>query len=141
MTLTQANASLLKDHCQLVDGVILSSYQCPKSKIKLPLATCEYINNYQEKLFFNGCSGPSGGYEKQFYVSCIEHDLCYHHEPATNGLTQKECDIKFYQKMLNACKSGVTNRKHCEKWAKRLYRAVRLIGGIAYRCSNQYANY
>jgi hypothetical protein len=123
--------------CESRGGLVKSYYTRHKSNIPLPVRTCVFENSYGETQFFNGCSGPSGGHNSLFYSSCIKHDLCYHHEPATNGYTQKVCDQNFLNNMLEACESGANNKSKCVRWAKTLYRGLRIIGTPAFHCANE----
>lgn len=134
-------ADLLEDSCFDYEGEIVKKYTCPKSKLPLPIRTCVFINKNGNQQFYNGCSGPSGGHKEIFYSSCIQHDLCYHHEPITNRLTQKECDYQLYENLLENCDNRATNIPKCRKWAKYMYRALRLIGKPAFHCSNELSSY
>jgi hypothetical protein len=136
-----ANASLLADYCNQYNGKVFKGYKCPKSKIPLPIKTCEFKNKTGTKQFFNGCSGPSGGHSTIFFPSCIQHDLCYHHEPISNGYAQSKCDYNFLQGMLKACEKDALNISRCKKWAKIMYRGVRVIGKPAFHCANYPAEY
>jgi hypothetical protein len=134
-------AGPLQDHCKDLGGHVSKMYTCPKSKLPLPITTCSYRNQYNEVQFFNGCSGPTGGYKKIFFPACIQHDLCYHHEPATNGYTRKKCDQDLYKDLRLACEKGAKNIRKCKKWASFMYRAVRIVGLPAYHCANQRSTY
>lgn len=131
------SANELSLACNARNGEVKSSYTCPKSNIPLPVKTCVFQNSYGETQFFNGCSGPSGGHSKIFYNSCIKHDLCYHHEPATNGYTQKSCDKNLRDNMITACETSADDISKCIWWAKALYRGLRIIGTAAYHCSDE----
>lgn len=130
----------LTEFCQAVDGEMHRSYRCPKSGLKLPVRTCEYLNNQDDLQFVNGCSGPTGGHTEYFFKACIVHDLCYHHEPSTNGLERKDCDQLFLNTALEGCE-GAPNKKSCHFWAKLMYNSLRVIGGPAFHCSDEPANY
>lgn len=137
-------ANSLEDFCSEKEGQILTKYQCPKSRLTLPVKTCEYRNVQGDKLFVNGCTGPSGGFESIFFTACLRHDLCYHHEPATNGLDRKDCDKAFLDSTLKACENNVTDEKEAEKcrsWANIMFLALRVIGAPAFHCSDSVANY
>lgn len=138
---TSVNADLLVEACKNVGGTVYKGYKCPKSKIPLPIKTCEYKNEDGIKQFFNGCSGPSGGHTKLFYPACIKHDLCYHHEPISNGLGQSKCDYQLLDGMLKACEEDAVDLQRCKKWARIMYRGVRIIGKPAFHCANYPANY
>ncbi len=142
LTLSQplfANNLLLSLYCEEYNGKIKNSYKCPKSKLIIPLKFCIIQRENKPPLFFDGCSGPSGGHRKLFFPHCIEHDLCYHREPSTNGRPQVECDIEFYINLLHSCTSLNDTPKRptrCQKWAAAMYRAVRMLGTIAYNCAD-----
>lgn len=136
-----ANADLLFKYCSQHSGTVYKGHKCPKSKIPLPINTCVFRNDDGVKQFFNGCSGPSGGHKEIFYPSCIKHDLCYHHEPSSNGYGQSKCDYIFLQSMLKACEKKAININRCNKWANIMYRGVRIIGKPAFHCANTPAKY
>lgn len=127
--------------CEDVGGKIKRTYVCPKSKIFLPMKTCEFTPADNITRFFNGCSSITGGHRDIFTPACILHDLCYHHEPATNGMSRKECDREFYTNLRQACNDSARNIKKCKRWAKFLYRGVRTVGWAAYHCANDKAPY
>ena len=132
---------LLLESCQKRNGHIKKAHFCPKSKIPIPARTCFYQNQDDEYEFFNGCSGPTGGFKEIFYPTCIKHDLCYHNEPRSNGRSQKSCDLEFLRNLQTACKTKTDKTASCLKWAKSLYRALRIIGKPAYHCANNLRNY
>ena len=136
-----AHADELEYFCKENKGKILKKYKCPKTKLTLRIRTCEFENEFGDTQFVNGCSGPTGGHRDLFFNACVKHDLCYHHEPSTNGQTRKDCDQLFLNTALQGCKEGAKNKKKCIRWAKRMYRALRVIGGAAYHCADQPANY
>ena len=136
----QVQANQLENYCQENKGEIFKSYQCPKSKLKLPVKTCEFNNDLGETLFVNGCSGPSGGHSELFFRACVKHDLCYHHEPSTNGYNRKDCDQLFLRTALESC-SQASNQKKCQRWANLMYNSLRIIGGPAFHCSDSPADY
>ena len=138
-----AHADQLDDLCKERGGKIFKKYTCPKSGLKLPIKTCEYKNQDGDIQFVNGCSGPSGGHGEVFFMACIQHDLCYHHEPSTNGLSRKQCDQLMLEIATESCMTDprVKDRKKCRGWAKTMYNALRVVGGIAYHCEDSPANY
>ena len=96
MTIFSTNiypTDLLLESCNKRNGSVVRGHLCPKSKIPIPARACFYNSSHNETQFYNGCSGPTGVYKETFYSSCIQHDLCYHNEPASNGLSQKTCDL------------------------------------------------
>lgn len=136
-----AQADQLEDLCLKNSGKLTKSYKCPKSKLKLPIRTCEYQNELYETQFVNGCSGPSGGHKEIFFKACIKHDLCYHHEPSSNGLKRKSCDKLFLEIAIKSCDEQAKDKKKCHKWAKLMYRALRIVGTPAFHCENRPATY
>jgi len=131
---------LLSEYCSNLNGEVVNSYKCPKSKLKIPFQFCTYKNDLGEDQFFDGCTGPTGGHSSLFYPHCIKHDLCYHHEPSTNGKSQKTCDVELRDGLISSC-SAAKNPKTCEMWAKTMYRAVRSFGALAYNCADYRASY
>jgi hypothetical protein len=136
-----ARADQLKEYCVQNNGKMFKKYQCPKSKLKLPIRTCEYVNTYGDTQFVNGCSGPSGGHKEVFFKACIRHDLCYHHEPSSSGQNRKDCDQLFLEVALKSCEEEASKKKSCRFWATTMYRALRVIGTAAFACSDRPANY
>lgn len=132
--LTTAQASV-EELCQEVGGTIQKGYKCPDTSFPLLSKVCFFKNDYGDTHFTDGCTGPSGGHRDLFSKACLKHDLCYHHEPATSGKTQKQCDREFLENMLAACVDAKSYRR-CERWAKVMYRTLRVFGGLAYRCDN-----
>lgn len=130
----------LERFCSEAGGTIVESFTCPKSKLKLGWKFCLSKDSKDRVLFFDGCTGPSGGHTDLFYSSCIKHDYCYHHEPATNGLSQKDCDEQFLENALSACQDA-SDKKKCENWAKVMYRGLRGFGKLAFNCANYEADY
>ena len=136
-----AYADQLEDFCSERNGKIFKKYKCPKTKLTLPIRTCEFESKFGDTQFVNGCSGPSGGHKEIFFKACIKHDLCYHHEPSTNGQTRKDCDQLFLKVANNGCDAEAKDKKKCKKWAKTMYRALRIVGGAAYHCADHPSNY
>lgn len=131
---------LLQQYCLSYGGELQKKYTCPKSKLTFSFGFCVYRNKDNIEQFFDGCTGPSGGFEKSFYPHCIKHDLCYHHEPISNNKAKSQCDQEFLDGLLLACQREDNVRK-CEKWAHTLYRAVNLFGRLAFNCANYKAEY
>lgn len=125
----------LKVHCDQFGGEVLNKFKCPKSKVTIPFKFCVIKRENNTPLFFDGCTGPTGGNTELFYPSCIEHDLCYHREPATNGKSQKKCDQELRENLLDSCQT-LSDSKTCETWAHGMYRAVRMFGKLAYNCAD-----
>ena len=136
-----ASASQLENFCESNNGKIFDWYKCPKSKLPLKIKTCEYKNSYGELEFVNGCSGPTGGHEEIFFPACVQHDLCYHHEPASNGKSQKYCDMRMLNQLLQICDEKAENVSRCNAWARFMYRSLRVVGKAAFHCANYYGRY
>lgn len=130
----QYTQTILEKHCSFYGGEVKKGHTCPKSGIYLPINICFFEDNNKTK-FFDGCTGPKTKYTEHFYSACIKHDLCYHHEPISNGKTQKQCDQEFLENMKDSC-MRVANKKQCFKYAKTMYSAVRMVGAIAFNCEN-----
>lgn len=128
-------ASDFEKKCSELGGTLKKGHKCPDTSFPLLTNVCFFENSYGDKHFTDGCTGPSGGHRDLFLPACIKHDLCYHHEPATSGKTQKQCDGEFLENLLTACEDA-KSFKRCERWAKTMYRALRVFGGLAYRCEN-----
>lgn len=118
----------------------MNGLSCDKRKIRWKTSFCSFKDLSNREMFFNGCSGPTGGHSELFYPACIKHDLCYHHEPATRGLSKSDCDKNFRSDLLQSCDLA-KNRKYCEIWAKIMYEGVRFGGKMAYNCHNNVAAY
>jgi len=130
------NESLLEAFCSERGGRVVNGLKCPQTFFKSPLKNCIFNEQGDYFQFVDGCTGPSGGFKEAFFSSCIAHDLCYHHEPATNGWSQKQCDKEFLTNLEVACE-GVEKSKRCHRWAKTMYRALRGFGKLAYNCDNR----
>jgi hypothetical protein len=131
---------LLTEFCDRAGGEVVNGLSCSKRKIRWKSKYCVLKDASDRKMFFNGCSGPSGGHAGLFYPACIKHDLCYHHEPASSGLSKSECDKNFRSDLLELCKDA-KNQKYCKTWAKIMYEGVRVGGAKAYSCYNDKAAY
>ena len=95
-------------------------------------------------VYANGCNleQVGFGYHKTFLKACVAHDLCYHNEPQTTGLSRKACDQNFYSYMLSICKTRKkVNLSACESAAWSYYNAVRAGGSRAYKCANHNFDY
>jgi hypothetical protein len=140
LSLTVKANRRLKTHCAQVGGTVVQELTCPKSKLKLSWKFCLTEDQNGRPLFFDGCTGPSGGHTDLFYPACIQHDYCYHHEPATHGYQQVDCDQQFLKEALNLC-AQANDQKKCRAWAKAMYRALRSFGKIAFNCADYEADY
>jgi len=127
--------------CKKLDGVIIDQLKCPNSERVRDMDFC--LLQDQPVVYFNGCSKSIGNYGKTFFNPCLKHDFCYHHEPATNGLTQKDCDSQFYDNMLDVCavKESLNNFLSCTSIAWAFYKAVRVAGKKSWQCSNSFFDY
>ncbi len=128
----------LEAACTSYQGQIHTEYQCPKSRLKLPWNFCVFHNTDGIEQFFDGCTGPASDFRPALTPACIQHDLCYHHEPSTSGKTQEECDKEFQSAALEACENIIDNeiKEKCLKWSKTMYISVRAFGAIAYHCAD-----
>lgn len=131
---------ILQKYCDDAGGKISQGFTCPKSKLRLGWKFCTLKDPDNKPLFFDGCTGPSGGHTELFYSSCIKHDYCYHHEPATNGYERIDCDKQFLANATSACVNA-PDRKKCEDWAKIMYQGLRAFGELAFHCANYKADY
>lgn len=127
----------LHHYCHQMNGTISSEYQCPKSRLKLSWDFC-VINNRDQTQFFDGCTGPTGDFEFLLTPACIKHDLCYHHEPATNGKTQEDCDEEFRLNLFYSCYKLNDHKEvnKCLSLSVAMYLAVRTAGVFAFHCDN-----
>ena len=140
LSLLNAKAEVLEKECLKRNGKIVKNYICPKSKIILPIKMCLFKNINNTQQFFDGCSGFSGKYESLFINACIMHDLCYHHEPISNNKSRSDCDYEMLSQMKSICTHSREDF-NCVKNAELIYKAVRIVGAIAYNCSNSFAKY
>lgn len=131
---------LLKKYCDQLAGVIVGKYQCPRTRLHMLSEFCILRDRYAKRLFFDGCSGPTGPYRTLFYPACIKHDLCYHHEPATNGYRRLDCDNQFLTNLKEKCLEA-RNQDQCRVWSELLYKGVRNFGQLAFNCANSVADY
>lgn len=129
----------LKKYCDNLGGKIVNRYKCPDTGLIIPFKYCVFKNELDETLFFDGCTGPSGGNIKRFIPHCINHDFCYHHEPITSGKDQRKCDLEFRDGMIESCKDA-PKKKSCVRWAKTMYSAVKAFGKLGYLCANYEVN-
>jgi hypothetical protein len=134
-------ASELYKQCDLRKGKVVKGFRCPKSKLRLPINICKFKNDYHEDQFFDGCTGPTGGYKKIFFPACIKHDLCYHHEPVSNAYNRLYCDKQMRDNMLAICDVSAKDIPRCRNWAWLMYKGVRAIGNPAYHCANYFGRY
>jgi hypothetical protein len=139
LLLSLSNPSMarnLEQICHELGGTLERGFKCPNTSFPLLTPVCFFDNEFGEKHFTDGCTGPSGGHKEIFLASCIRHDLCYHHEPASNGLKQKDCDRAFLEDLNRACFKA-PNQNKCRRWASIMYKSLRGFGGLAFRCENK----
>jgi len=142
--LTSVSAETLSEICQRMNGELLNEWQCPTSgKLRKGLF-CRVEDPLKRSLVTNGCTGANFGpikpYASVFLKSCIKHDLCYHHEPTTTGLSKSDCDKNFLIHVTQDC-NGVENQKECLEWAQRFYLVVTKFGERSWSCSKEEADY
>ena len=85
--------------------------------------------------FFYGCTAGIADYDAVFFDECLTHDMCYHHEPATNGKLKSQCDANFYQSMKLKCDRR-EDKKRCLVMAKLFYEGVEHFGDKSWQCSD-----
>lgn len=127
--------------CKNSDGSMISQLQCPSSKKIRDGQFC--VIQDRPLVYFNGCTKSIGEYGDTFYNPCLKHDFCYHHEPATNGLSKKDCDSQFYDDMLDVCnaKDSMKDFLSCSGVAWAFYRGVQVGGKKSWQCSNSKFDY
>ncbi len=141
-SLSYAGDNLLFKYCKKYNGELHEKFTCPKTQLTFSFGFCVFHNNDNIKQFFDGCTGPSGGFEERFYPHCIKHDLCYHHEPISNGKKKSQCDREFHDGLLSSCSDLEGKRfKSCQRWSGTLYNAVRFFGRLAFNCANYEGKY
>lgn len=121
--------------CEKLGGHLDKGFKCPNTSFPLLSHVCFFKNTFGEEHFTDGCTGPSGGHNSLFLESCVKHDLCYHHEPASTGKSRKECDDEFFNNLMDKCRIANDSEK-CERWARTMVKALRVFGGLAYKCDN-----
>ncbi len=122
--------------CAQLGGHVEQGFKCPKTFFRSPAKVCYFDNSYGETLFTDGCTGPTGGHKDLFLPACVQHDLCYHHEPLTSGKTRRQCDDEFLEDLETACIKA-DNEKRCRRWAKTMVATLRPFGGLAYKCEDK----
>ncbi|MEM1028710.1 MAG: phospholipase A2 [Myxococcota bacterium] len=125
---------------------------------KEPGGVCELkveIGGESHRFYHDGCSGkPLLGkpaenstraktWGQLFHAACVYHDHCYHHEPATNGHTQKQCDKFMRDEMYAICEAEFARKRgarlNCKRAATSFYAGVRAGGRKHYRFHNEKA--
>lgn len=126
----------LQRACDFYQGQMVDQIICPTTKVKREGAFCKVNGSNEPLVFFNGCTAGFGNYEDVFFSACLQHDLCYHHEPVTSGKNKAQCDDEFYQQMKNLCLLEKDNSKRCRAAAKVFYKGVKGFGENSWQCSN-----
>ncbi len=131
----------LVEYCTLTGGEIVSEWTCPATgSVKMGEA-CKQKNAAGQPMYFNGCSAPEGRYKTLFFKACVIHDLCYHHEPATNNKSKADCDNQFLTNMKKICKTTNPFSLECGIVAQTFYAAVDNAGDAAFTCSKENVQY
>ncbi len=133
------NTFLQKD-CAHRGGKMISSWACPSVDWLREGPFCEIKDRNGVSMVFNGCDVNIAGYGEIFYSACVEHDLCYHHEPVTSGRDKFQCDIRLYGDMMAICRQSHSPRR-CEFMAHVYYEGVKLGGERSWSCSKVPADY
>ncbi|AZZ38180.1 hypothetical protein CIK05_15685 [Bdellovibrio sp. qaytius] len=131
----------LTDYCLQTGGEIVSQWTCPANGALHSGETCKQTNTSGQVMYFNGCSAPEGKYKTLFFKACIIHDLCYHHEPQTNGKSKTDCDDQFLANMKQTCKVTNPFNLECGIVAQTFYAAVNTAGDSAFACSKENVKY
>lgn len=124
-----------KNQCQ---GEWVEGVTCDNGK-KQKGHYCVTADSEGNKMFEDGCTVGILKYGYAFHEACVFHDNCFHHEPATNGRTQKECDQMLYEKLKKICETSDVFA--CRFVAAITYRGARLFAKKRYNCTNSKANY
>ena len=136
-----ASAEQTERLCQSLGGTMVDTLQCPNSKKVRDGRFC--LVRHEPLVYFNGCTKVGGKYGSTFYKPCLKHDFCYHHEPATNNLSKKKCDRRFYEDMVDVCaaKGATEGFLKCSGVAWAFYQAVKVGGKNSWQCSNSFFDY
>lgn len=146
VAITAVTAAALADqqlvnYCVKTGGEVVQQWTCPATGSIKSGEACKQTNSQGQVMYFNGCSAPEGKYKTLFFKACIIHDLCYHHEPATNNKSKADCDNQFFTNMKKICKTtGVLNIE-CGLAAQTFYTAVVKGGDTAFSCSKENVQY
>lgn len=131
----------LIQYCTQTGGEVVQQWTCPATGAVRNGETCKQKNAQGQVMYFNGCSAPEGKYKNLFFKACIIHDLCYHHEPQTNGKSKIDCDNQFLADMKRICKVTNPFSLECGVVAQTFYSAVANAGDSAFTCSKENVNY
>lgn len=132
---------ILRDYCLQTGGEVVQEWTCPATGSLKTGEACKQRNADGGVMYFNGCSAPEGKYKDLFFRACIIHDLCYHHEPQTNGKSKIDCDDDFLKNMKKICKKTNPLSLECGIAAQTFYAAVASAGDTAFRCSKENVQY
>ncbi len=137
--------SLFEKTCKADGGKVAQEITCPNSEVKREGEFCIFQDKLtNSQVFFNGCSASVPGFDDLFFKACYYHDHCYHHEPATNGMSKRDCDQKFKAQLYNICESIGHSMKRgytCNQVVDVTYLAVKFGGQSSWECSNTEAQY
>lgn len=140
--ITKAAPSLLLfEKCYELNGHIVNRWKCSHSGVVRTQDSCQLIDEHNVPMYFDGCSGSIDGYGDVFINACVRHDLCYHHEPASNGMSKIDCDNQFLKNMLKICRYDRPWDLRCTTIAQSFYSAVSLFGRTSWLCSKEKADY
>jgi hypothetical protein len=132
----------LRSFCASKKGELRNEWRCPQTPERIRQGQfCFFKDEKDQLLVTNGCTGASktGEYGALFINACIEHDLCYHHEPIESGLDKIDCDQQFYSRLKTVCRK--VDSKRCLAVAKAFYEAVENKGESSWRCSKEPGQY
>lgn len=136
-----APSFLLFARCFALNGYIVNRWTCSSNgEVRLE-DSCKILDHKNIPLYFDGCSVSISNYSDFFIDACIRHDLCYHHEPASNGISKANCDRLFLKNMLSLCNRFRPGDSACENMAQSFYSAVYIFGKSSWQCSNVKADY
>ena len=117
---------------------------------------CELSLMGGKQIFHDGCTGQAPGkspngdgddakpYGVLFHEACVTHDHCYHHNPASYGLSKSDCENNFERDMKKICEDTYSTRLDtgiCKRAADVMKAAVIVGGGENYRWYNTYTDY
>lgn len=131
----------LADYCSQTGGEVVPGWTCPATGVVKNGNICKRNNYAGQTMYFNGCSAPDGKYKTLFFKACIIHDLCYHHEPQTNGKSKIDCDNQFLANMKKICRTTNPFSFECGAAAQTFYAAVESAGEAAFMCSKENVDY
>lgn len=131
----------LIEYCLQTGGEVVQEWTCPATGSIRAGEACKQKNGQGQVMYFNGCSAPEGRYKDLFFKACVVHDLCYHHEPATNNKSKVDCDNDFLKNMKKICKATNPFSLECGIVAQTFYAAVANAGDVAFACSKENVQY